>query len=200
MKKEVFDFVGAGFGLILAALPMTIIAGAVKLKMGSPVIFRQQRLGLNGKPFTILKFRTMEQFDRAANGIAACDTQRVTPLGKFLRHYRLDELPQFVNVLKGDMSLVGPRPRSFMERDKPYRDVPELRTVRPGLTSPAIVEEFKAGKPLSPEATIAKDLEYCRTLPSVRNDLRIMFETLRHVHRGTSATVPHTPSHDDLRL
>jgi sugar transferase EpsL len=112
---------------------LLVIAVLVRLKLGSPVIFRQERPGLNGKPFTILKFRTM--VDRCdAHGRLLPDAERLTPFGKFLRRTSLDELPELINVLRGDMSLVGPRPllTEYLDLYSPAQQ--RRHEVRPGIT------------------------------------------------------------------
>jgi sugar transferase EpsL len=107
--KRVVDIVGASVGIILFAPVMLVVALLVLLTMGRPVLFRQQRPGLRGKPFTLYKFRTMRDA-RTPSGELLPDELRLTTFGKWLRSTSLDELPELFNVLKGDMSLVGPRP------------------------------------------------------------------------------------------
>jgi sugar transferase EpsL len=107
--KRIFDFSAALIGLLLLSPLMLVIAFLILLTMGPPIIFRQARPGLNGKLFTMYKFRTMtDAKDERGNMLP--DEKRLTPLGNFLRHFSLDELPELWNVIKGDMSLVGPRP------------------------------------------------------------------------------------------
>lgn len=125
--------------LLLASLPLfLLITLLIKWRSPGPVFFRQERVGLGGRPFRIYKFRTMDE-DAHRNGpqITSGDDARVTPLGRFLRSTKLDEIPQFINVLKGDMSLVGPRPqvpRFVREFPHDYRDL--VLSVRPGITGP----------------------------------------------------------------
>ena len=107
--KRAFDFIASLLALVLLSPLLALIASLVRLKLGSPVLFRQRRPGLHGEPFTIYKFRTMTDA-RDAQGNLLPDAQRLTPFGRFLRSTSLDELPELFNVLKGDMSLVGPRP------------------------------------------------------------------------------------------
>ena len=107
--KRVFDFLAAGIGLILHSPLLLIVAALIRLTMGRPVLFRQRRPGYKARPFTIYKFRTMrEAFDKEGQPLP--DAERLIPLGGFLRKTSLDELPELWNVVKGDMSLVGPRP------------------------------------------------------------------------------------------
>ncbi len=131
--KRVFDVVAALAGLVLLGPLLLLTALLVRINLGSPVLFRQKRPGLHARVFTILKFRTMiDKRDAAGNLLQ--DAERLTPFGRMLRSTSLDELPELINVLKGDMSLVGPRP--LLTRYLPYYTEREgLRhTVRPGIT------------------------------------------------------------------
>jgi lipopolysaccharide/colanic/teichoic acid biosynthesis glycosyltransferase len=138
--KRIFDIVVSIIGLILLSPAMLVIYIAQKLTYKGPAFFKQERIGKGGQPFQIYKFRTMI-INNEQDGIpqlAEADDERLTKLGKFLREHHLDELPQLWNVLKGDMSFVGPRPeRKFfidqiMERDPRYD---QLYAIRPGITS-----------------------------------------------------------------
>jgi sugar transferase EpsL len=136
--KRALDIVVALGGLVLAAPVLLLIALAVRVCLGAPVLFRQRRPGLGGQPFMLLKFRTMTDA-RAAAGELLPDDQRMTPLGRFLRRSSLDELPELINVLKGEMSLVGPRPL-LMEYLPHYTPEQARRhEVRPGLTGWAAI-------------------------------------------------------------
>lgn len=131
--KRLFDFAS-----IVVALPLTIpmlvvVAVVVRLTSSGPVLFLQKRMGRHGHAFTILKFRTMEHSGgKARNAVTTADNQRFTPVGRFLRRWKLDELPQLLNVLRGDMSLVGPRPKL------PEHQVADL-LCRPGITGAATI-------------------------------------------------------------
>lgn len=131
--KRALDIMGALTGLIISLPIMFLIACLIIIKMGTPVLFRQVRPGLNGKPFVMYKFRTMND-KRGKNGELLPDEQRLTPLGRFLRATSLDELPELWNVLKGDMSLVGPRPllMEYIERYTPEQA--RRHEVKPGIT------------------------------------------------------------------
>ena len=107
--KRVFDVVVSGSLLVLLSPVLLVIAVLVRLVLGTPVLFRQERPGLNGRPFWLVKFRTMTNL-RQADGTLAPDDQRMTPFGRFLRSWSLDELPELWNVFVGEMSSVGPRP------------------------------------------------------------------------------------------
>ena len=138
MIKRLFDITAASAALIVLSPVYVITAYKVKKNLGSPVLFRQTRPGLNGKPFEMIKFRSMrDAYDDQGNALP--DSERITSFGKFLRSSSLDELPGLWNILKGDMSVVGPRPL-LMEYLDYYTDEEKLRhTVRPGLTGLAQV-------------------------------------------------------------
>jgi sugar transferase EpsL len=135
--KRAFDIVAALTGLLLAAPILLLLALVVRVGLGQPVLFRQLRPGLGGRPFTLLKFRTMTDA-RDEAGELLPDDQRMTRLGRFLRHSSLDELPELINVLKGEMSLVGPRPL-LMEYLPHYTPEQARRhEIRPGVTGWAV--------------------------------------------------------------
>jgi sugar transferase EpsL len=131
--KRFLDIAGAILGLVLLSPLLLAVAVAVRLKMGGPVLFRQQRPGLHGKPFILVKFRTMSD-DVGADGVALPDGTRMSRLGRFLRRTSLDELTELFNVLRGDMSLVGPRP--LLQEYLPLYTPEQARRhdVRPGIT------------------------------------------------------------------
>ncbi|MDA8173556.1 MAG: sugar transferase [Nitrospiraceae bacterium] len=128
-------------GLFVFSPLMALIAIAVKASDGGPVIFRQERVGMNFKPFSIYKFRTMKEDGRNINAplVTFRGDNRITRVGAFLRRYKLDELPQLVNVLAGDMSFVGPRPEVWKYVDKFRGQYSKLLSVRPGITDPASI-------------------------------------------------------------
>ena len=131
--KRLFDVVASACALLLLALPLLVVIWMVRRKLGSPVFFTQMRPGLQGKPFLMVKFRTMTDA-RGPDGALLPDADRLTPFGRFLRATSLDELPELWNVLKGDMSLVGPRPL-LMEYLPLYSPEQARRhEVRPGIT------------------------------------------------------------------
>jgi len=133
MLKRLFDVTAASAGLILLSPILGVLSLVIYAQMGAPILFRQQRPGLHGRPFTLLKFRTMTDA-RDAQGNLLPDAGRLTPLGQALRHTSLDELPTFVNVLKGDMSLVGPRPLLMEYLDRYTPEQARRHEVRPGIT------------------------------------------------------------------
>ena len=131
--KRLLDLLASAFGLLILAVPLAVLAWLVRRKLGSPVLFTQVRPGLHGKPFRMVKFRTMTDA-RNASGALLPDVQRLTPFGCFLRDSSLDELPELWNVLRGEMSLVGPRPL-LMEYLPLYSPEDARRhEVRPGIT------------------------------------------------------------------
>lgn len=133
MLKRAFDFVAALLALAVLAVPLAVIALIIRLRSSGPVLFLQPRLGLHGKPFTLIKFRTMKDAHDSA-GTPLPDDQRLTGLGRFLRRTSLDELPELINIVKGEMSLVGPRPLllRYWERYSPEQR--RRNEVKPGLT------------------------------------------------------------------
>ncbi|MDX1539877.1 MAG: sugar transferase [Geminicoccaceae bacterium] len=133
MLKRGFDVLVAGAALVVLALPMAAIALLVRLKLGSPVIFRQARPGRHGRPFDLIKFRTMTD-ERDASGELLPAEARLTPFGQMLRATSLDELPELWNVLRGDMSLVGPRPLLMQYLPLYTRRQARRHEVRPGIT------------------------------------------------------------------
>ena len=119
--------------MIVLSSVLIALAAAIRWKLGSPVLFRQQRPGLSGRPFWLLKFRTMTDA-RDAGGVLLPDAQRLTAFGRFLRGSSLDELPELINVLKGEMSLVGPRPLLMQYLDRYTPEQARRHEVRPGIT------------------------------------------------------------------
>lgn len=133
MPKRLFDFIVSLCGLLCLSPVMIVTAVLVRIKLGAPVLFRQQRPGLHGQPFFVYKFRTMTD-QRDANGNLLSDEIRLTKFGKLLRRLSLDELPQLFNVLKGDMSLVGPRPLLMEYLDRYTPEQARRHDVIPGIT------------------------------------------------------------------
>jgi len=173
MIKRMCDILGALIGLIVFSPLFLVIAISIRLKMGSPVLFTQDRPGLNGKLFKMLKFRTMTD-KRDSNCIVLSDEQRLTSLGRFLRSSSLDELPEFINVLKGDMSLVGPRPLLMQYLGLYSPEQARRHEVRPGITGWAQVNGRNA---LSWEEKFKLDVWYIDNW-SLLLDLRIIGRTL----------------------
>ena len=176
--KRIVDFVCAALGIVVLALPMLILAVMIRLDSDGPAIFKQERLGKDGKPFTMYKFRSMI-LDAEVNGPqwAEKDDCRCTNLGAKLRKTRLDELPQLFNILKGDMSIVGPRPERACFYDEFEKYIPHFRQrlmVRPGLTGHA---QVNGGYDLKPEEKIVYDMEYIANR-NLRMDLQCIWKTV----------------------
>ncbi len=192
MLKRLFDFLMALFGLVVLSPVLAILAWQIRKKLGSPVLFRQTRPGLHGKPFQMVKFRTMRDAI-GPDGQPLPDSERMTPFGSFLRSASLDELPELWNVLKGDMSLVGPRPL-LMEYLPLYSPEQARRhEVRPGVTGWAQINGRNA---VSWEEKFEMDVWYVDNR-SLWLDLKIIFLTVKKVvvKDGISAdghvTMPH---------
>ena len=184
MLKRLFDVVASFFGLLLLSPVIAVVAWQVRRKLGTPVLFRQVRPGLHGKPFEMLKFRTMKDACDA-HGNPLPDSERMTAFGSFLRSSSLDELPGLWNVLKGEMSLVGPRP--LLMEYLPLYNAQQYRRheVRPGVTGWAQVNGRNA---LSWEDKFKLDVWYVDNR-SIWLDVKIVFLTLKKVliREGISA-------------
>ena len=182
--KRLSDIVISGCGLIILSPLYLIVAVLVRVKLGSPVIFHQERPGLNEEIFTLCKFRTMTDV-RGADGELLPDADRLTSFGSFLRKTSLDELPELWNIFKGDMSIVGPRP--LLVGYLPYYTKREqLRhSVRPGLTGLAQVSGRNMVKW---DDRLAKDVEYVENL-SFLLDVKILWRTAAVVFKSDSVAV-----------
>lgn len=176
MLKRLFDLTAAAAALLLLSPVIAVVAWQVRKKLGTPVLFRQQRPGRDGKPFEMVKFRTMRDAVDV-HGNVLPDAQRMTPFGSFLRASSLDELPELWNVLKGEMSLVGPRPL-LMEYLPLYSSEQYRRhEVRPGVTGWAQINGRNA---LSWEDKFKLDIWYVENR-SFWLDLKILFLTVKKV-------------------
>jgi len=185
--KDLFDRVCALFLLVVFSVPMLAIACAIKLIDKGPVFYRQKRIGMDQRVFEIIKFRTMKTDDSAAPGWTVPDDPRCTRLGRFLRSASLDELPQFFNVLKGDMSLVGPRPEQvhFVEKfSEEYRNYMFRHKVKSGMTGWAQIHGYRGNTPL--RKRIQYDLNYIQNW-SIWLDLLILIRTPFHLFREPNA-------------
>lgn len=188
MAKRVFDFTCSLFALIILS-PVFLVVAIVLLWQGDgSVFFKQERIGYKGKAFNILKFRTMRA-DSESNGepqLAKVNDERLTKVGKFLREHHLDELPQLLNVLKGDMSFVGPRPerRYFIEKirkENPNYDYVYL--MRPGLTSMATLHNGYTDTMEKMLKRLEMDLEYLQKR-SLWLDAKLIFTTFLYIVNG----------------
>jgi lipopolysaccharide/colanic/teichoic acid biosynthesis glycosyltransferase len=194
--KRLFDFLAALTGLLLLSPLLIVLAVWVLLDDGKPVFFRQERVGQNGVLFKLLKFRSMyRDAEKRGQLTVGGRDPRITKSGYLLRKYKLDELPQLWNVVKGDMSIVGPRPE-VPKYVNTYTDAQrEVLSVRPGLTDPASVEYIDEdellGRSKDPEATYINEilpakvdlqLRYVRER-SFKKDLGVILQTLKHLVR-----------------
>lgn len=136
MIKRIFDIAASLFGLIVLSPVLIFIAVLIRIRMPGPALFKQKRTGRYGKAFTIFKFRSMT-LDHGGSTISVKGENRITPLGGTLRKYKLDELPELWNILKGDMSFVGPRPDMPEYTDRLVGEERKILELRPGLTGPA---------------------------------------------------------------
>ena len=183
--KRWFDLVLTLPGILLISVPLAGIALLVRAKLGSPVLFAQERPGLHGRPFTIYKFRTMTD-TRDENGHLLPDAQRLTRLGRFLRSSSLDELPELWNVIKGDMSLVGPRPLLTEYLDRYTQEQARRHEVKPGVTGWAQVNGRNA---ITWEEKFRLDVWYVDNL-SWRLDARIIAMTLWKILKREGISQP----------
>lgn len=187
--KRLFDIIGSFFGLIILSPVFLVVAILVKTKLGSPIIFKQKRPGKDEKIFTMYKFRTMTN-EKDADGELLSDEIRLTKFGKFLRSTSLDELPELWNILKGDMSFVGPRPLLVAYLERYNEEQRKRHSVRPGLTGLA---QVKGRNSISWEDKFAFDVTYVNKL-TLLSDLRILIMTFLIVLRknGITSTTSNT--------
>jgi lipopolysaccharide/colanic/teichoic acid biosynthesis glycosyltransferase len=174
--KRIFDLLVGGLALVAISPVLVVLAALVRIRLGSPVLFVQTRPGRHGRPFRIVKFRTMR--DRCgADGRPLPDAARLTGFGSFLRSTSLDELPELWNVVRGEMSLVGPRPLLMQYLDRYTPAQARRHDVRPGITGLA---QIHGRNRLTWDEKFALDLEYVRHR-SMRLDLRILAVTVWQV-------------------
>lgn len=174
--KRVLDFTLSLIALIILSPLYLVLAILVRIKLGSPIIFKQERPGLNEKIFTLYKFRTMTD-EKDENGKLLPDEVRLTKFGKFLRSTSLDELPELINIIKGDMSIVGPRPL-LVEYLPLYNEKQRCRhNVRPGLTGYA---QISGRNSISWEEKFNDDLMYIENI-TFTEDLKIVLKTVLKV-------------------
>ncbi|SEM78889.1 sugar transferase [Lihuaxuella thermophila] len=185
--KRVFEVVFS-IALLLFTLPVLVLTAiAIKLESPGPVFYKQERVGLNGRTFNIIKLRSMRT-DAEKNGPqwAAKNDPRVTQVGKFIRKTRIDEIPQLINVLRGDMSLIGPRPERPMFTEQFDKEIPGFKkrlAVKPGLTGWA---QVNGGYEATPAEKLQMDLYYIRN-QSFRLDMQILLRTVWVVISGSGA-------------
>lgn len=183
--KQLFDFTVSFFLFIIFFPFFLIFAFLVRIRLGSPIIFKQQRPGLYGKPFNLYKLRTMTE-EKDAKGKLLPDHKRLTSFGKFLRKYSLDEYPQLINVMKGDLSLVGPRPLLMEYLPLYTKEQAKRHNVRPGITGWAQVNGRNA---LSWEEKFQLDVWYVNN-QSFFLDMKILFLTIFKVLKSEGINQP----------
>lgn len=185
--KRAFEIVFS-IALLIFTLPVLIVTAiAIKIESPGPVFYKQERVGLNGKLFSVIKLRSMRT-DAEKNGPqwAAKNDPRVTQVGKFIRKTRIDELPQIINVLNGDMSLIGPRPERDVFTEQFEKEIPGFKKrllVKPGLTGWA---QVNGGYEATPEEKWKLDMYYIQK-QSISLDLQIIFRTVWVVLTGSGA-------------
>ena len=188
--KRIFDFISSFIGIILLFLPMIMIAISIKISSNGPVLFSQKRVGKDGKIFILVKFRTMMVNQNSNNTATAKGDDRITKIGVFLRRYKLDELPELWNVLKGEMSLVGPRPDVPGYADNLKGEDRRILRLRPGITGTASLKYANEEEILSAQDDPQKyndevifpdkvkvNLEYYEN-QSLWLDIKIIFATI----------------------
>ena len=173
--KRFTDFIGSGIGLVIISPILLLTVILMGIFMPGPIFFKQQRVGKNGKLFNILKFRSMKVDKEAEKSHDFTkDAERITPFGNCIRRLKIDELPQLINVFRGDMSLVGPRP-TVKEQTDLYNDYQKQRlNMRPGMTGLA---QVNGNISLSWDERIVYDVEYVNSF-SVLLDLKILVKTI----------------------
>jgi lipopolysaccharide/colanic/teichoic acid biosynthesis glycosyltransferase len=183
--KRAFDVVGASTALVLLSPLLAVVALLVRIRMGAPVLFRQPRPGRDGRPFVMTKFRTMTD-RRGPDGELLSDAERLTALGRWLRRTSIDELPELLNVVHGDMSLVGPRPLLMEYLPLYTAEQARRHEVRPGITGWAQVNGRNA---VTWEEKFALDVWYVDHR-SFRLDLEILGKTVAQVFHGHGVSAP----------
>lgn len=196
MAKRIFDLLAASIGLIALSPVMLLIAVAIKLGSPGPVFYRGVRTGRYGRPFRIFKYRTMvPNAEALGGGSTAKDDPRITRIGRFLRRHKLDELPQLLNVIQGEMSIVGPRPELPQYTSQYQGEELQILSVRPGITDYASMEFVYLGDILGNEEPDRVYEEKVRPIKnalriryvkeqSLRNDIAIILRTLSKIVGG----------------
>lgn len=194
--KRPLDFFSALLGIVILSPVMLIIGLLVRIKLGSPIIFKQKRPGLNEKIFTMYKFRTMTD-EKDENGKLLPDEVRLTEFGNLLRHTSLDELPELINILNGDLAICGPRPQLVRDMTFMNKEQRKRHLVRPGLTGLA---QTRGRNALDWEEKLKTDLEYVEHITFL-GDMKILFSTVKQVlfrrKGGNDASVDEIDITDD---
>jgi len=192
--KRLTDIILSAAALIILSPVLLAVAVLVKIKLGSPVIFKQQRPGKDEKIFTMYKFRTMTN-DKDENGRLLPDDLRLTKFGKFLRNLSLDELPELLNIIKGDMSVVGPRPL-LVEYLPLYNEVQKHRhDVKPGLTGLA---QVNGRNMVGWDDRFTYDITYIHNL-TLKQDIKIIWQTLKIIVKKTGISSVHSATMENFK-
>ncbi len=185
--KRTFDIIASLLGTMVLLVPWLIISLVIKILSPGPVLFKPERVGKDGKTFVLYKFRSMRVNSGAIHATTLRGDPRIFPFGAFLRKSKLDETPQFINILKGEMSIIGPRPEDKVNSDKLYvGKYKEILSVKPGLSSPASLYDYTHGESYRDEALYIKEFEpkkldvelYYVKHCSVLYDLQIVWRTI----------------------
>ena len=185
--KRPLDFIFSLIGIIVLSPVLLIVAILIRIKLGSPILFKQERPGLDEQIFTIYKFRTMTD-ERDENGELLPDSMRLTGLGKLLRSTSLDELPELLNILKGEMSFVGPRPLSVLYLPYYTEEERARHSVRPGLTG---LSQINGRNTVNWEERFAYDIDYINNITFI-NDLKIILKTILVVFKREGVIISGT--------
>lgn len=191
--KRIFDLIISLIAIIILSPLYLVLMLLVKIKLGSPVIFKQKRPGLNNKIFILYKFRTMTN-QKDENGKLLPDSKRLTSFGKFLRSTSLDELPELWNIIKGDMSLVGPRPQLVRDMVFMTEEQKKRHLVKQGLTGLAQINGRNA---ISWEEKFKYDLKYIEDI-TLKKDLKIILKTIKKVFEKSDINTEGMDTAEDL--
>ncbi|MBU1858308.1 MAG: sugar transferase [Verrucomicrobia bacterium] len=172
MLKRIFDFTSAILGLLLLSPVLIVIALLILIRSGWPVFYCGERTGLHGRPFKIIKFRTMCREAESQGTTSTVNDGRITRVGFFLRKYKLDELPQLINVLKGDMSIVGPRPEVAEHTNEYTEEERKILNVLPGITDYSSIEFYNLAEVLGSDNP---HQVYVSTIRAKKNRLRLKY-------------------------
>ncbi|WP_283749935.1 exopolysaccharide biosynthesis polyprenyl glycosylphosphotransferase [Bacillus cereus] len=187
LLKRIFESIMAICGILMLSPVLIIISILIKIDSKGPIIYSQERLGVNGKRFRVLKFRSMiVNAEKGGPQWAKKDDNRVTKMGHFIRKTRIDELPQLLNILRGDMGIIGPRPERPIFTEKFSEEIPNFRdrlVVRPGLTGWA---QVNGGYDITPREKFELDMYYIKNM-SVLLDMKILVKTVKVVITGEGA-------------
>lgn len=160
IAKRLLDIVISLIATVVLLIPWMIIGIVIIIVSPGPILFKPERVGKNGETFTLYKFRSMRVDSGAIHATTLRGDPRIFPFGAFLRNSKLDETPQFINILKGEMSIIGPRPEDKVNAEKLYvGEYKEILTVKPGLSSPASLYDYTHGESYKDEALYVKEFE-----------------------------------------